>query len=258
MKMDFFNSSCQADEICLVYCKAQANLYLNCDNAILVRLKTAADHEHIVWMDDGLASQGIFSYVRAFYEPQDWADDDLGDVKYRTIIRPDTDVICYNGNAYFLYAPQNKNMQIRRLKAYFSQAVVEEVERQTYENKVPDAVFLSNFYTMDGKSRDYALTCWGVSYENATNYLPVFDEDHHYLEEYELSHFTREEIPIGGIFKNNGYFYKLLSGPDGKLGLEQAKSVFLLGKNDQTPQVKPVQQAKIISVNFRTKNQSGG
>ena len=180
-RMNLFNSSCQADDICTVYCKAQANIYLDCKNASLVRLKTASGHEHIVWMDDSLANQGIYSYARAFYEPQEWQDDDLGDVKYRIFIQPNKDVFCYNGNTYFLDSPQNKNLKIRRLRAYCSQDVVEEVERQTYENKVPTAVFISNFYTYDGKSQNYALTCWGISYENETNYLPIFDEDHHYL-----------------------------------------------------------------------------
>ena len=115
-RMNLFNSSCQADDICTIYCKAQANIYLNCKNASLVRLKTASGHEHIVWMDNSLANQGIYSYARAFYEPQEWQDDDLGDVKYRIFIQPNKDVFCYNGNTYFLYAAQNKNFQIRRLK----------------------------------------------------------------------------------------------------------------------------------------------
>lgn len=255
-RMNLFNSSCQADEVCMVYCKAHANLHLNCKNAVLVRLRTTTDREHIVWMDGSLADSGIYSYARAFYEPQEWADDDLGDVKYRTPIQPDKDVFCYNGNTYFLYAAQNKNFQIRRLKAYCSQTVVEKVERQTYENKTPEAVFISNFYTFDGKQQNYALTCWGISYENETNYLPVFDEDHHYLEEYELSHFARRELDVGEIFKNNDFYYQVQKGPDGKIELEQAKSPFLLGKSQILPTEKPSGRAKIISINF--KKQSGG
>ncbi|MBR1756192.1 MAG: hypothetical protein IJ738_01330 [Alphaproteobacteria bacterium] len=257
-KMNLFNSSCQADEICLVYCKAQANMYLDCDNASLVRLKTVAGHEHLVWMDETLAAQGVYSYVRAFYEPQEWAEDDLSDVKYRIFMRPDKDVFCFNGNVYFLYAAQNKNYQIRRLKAYAMQYVVEEIERQTYENKFPDAIFLSNFYTLDGKSKNYALTCWGIAYQEGCNYLPVFDEDRHYLEECQLSQFTREELSVGTVFKNNGYYYKVLKGADGRLGLEQAKSVFMLGKSDDFSKEQPTQKATIISFDFKNKKQSGG
>lgn len=254
-KMNLFNSSCQADEVCIIYCKAQANVYLQCENAVLTCLKTKNGHEHIVWMDENAAEQGIFSYVRAFYESQEWAEDDLSDAVYRVILQPDSDVFCFNGNTYFLYAAQNHNNQIRRLKAYCSQAVVEAVEYQTFKHKVPQAVFLSNFYTFDGKRRNYALTCWGVSYEGETNYLPIFDEDRHYLEECTLSQFTREELSVGEIFKNNGYYYKVLKGKDGKLELEQAKSVFLLGKADDYPTIEPIRTAKIISVNF--KQQSG-
>ncbi len=256
-RMNLFNSSCQADEIYQIYCKAHANVYLQCDNAVLVYLKTKNGHEHIVWMNENAAEQGNCSYVRAFYEPQNWEEDDLGDAKYQIIIRPDIDVFCYNGNIYFLYATQNHNNQIRRLKAYCSQTIVEAVEYQTY-HKMPQAVFLSNFYTLDGKGKNYALTCWGIAYENETHYLPVFDEDRHYLEEkYQLSQFMREELVPGDVFKNNGYYYKVLNGKDGKLELEQAKSVFMFGKADDYPTIEPVKTAKIISVNF-AKNQGGG
>lgn len=253
-KMNLFNSSCQADEICQVYCKAHANVRLDCDNSVLVRVKTTAGREHIVWMDEQLAAQGIYSYVRAFYEPQEWADEDLSDVVRHTFIRPDNDVFCYNGHAYFLYATQNKNFQIRRLMAFGMQSVVEQIERQTYEDKAPEAIFLSHFYTMDGKSKNYACTCWGISYKDGTNYLPVFDEDRHYIEDdYKLTHFVREEVAEGSVFKNNGYFYKLLLENDGKLVLEQAKSVFLLGKSDDYPKKNDLRTttAQIILHDFR-------
>lgn len=116
---------------------------------------------------------------------------------------------------------------------------------------MPQAVFLSNFYTLDGKGKNYALTCWGIAYENETNYLPVFDEDRHYLEEkYQLSQFMREELAPGDVFKNYGYYSKVLNGKDGKLELEQAKSVFMLGKAGDYPTIEPVKTAKTISVIF--------
>ena len=142
---------------------------------------------------------------------------------------------------------------------YFSQSVVEEIERQTYENNMPEAIFLSNFYIFDGMQKNYALTCWGMTYQNECNYLPVFEEDRHYLDEHNPSFFIREEVPVGAVFKNNGYYYRVLRGNDGKIELEQAKSVFLFDKSDNLPEPEPepVQSARIISFDFRNKKQSG-
>ena len=247
--MNLFNSSRQADEICMVYCKAQANLYLDCENAVLVRVKTDKGTEHIVWMDESLCADGVYTYCRAFYEPQMLADEDVGDIVCRIEIQPDSDIFCYNGNVYYLYSAQNKNQQIRRLMAYFSQSVVEEIERQNCENQIPEAIFISNFYTLDGIGKYYALTCWGISYRGYTNYLPVFKEDQHFIDEYELSHFVREELNVGDVFKNNGYYYKIRQNQLGKLELEQAKSVFLFGRED-VPESPVVPVARIVSVNF--------
>ena len=257
-KMKLFNSSCQADDMCIVYCKAHADMCLNSDNAVLVRLKTESGREHIVWMDANLAEQGVYHYQRAFYELQEWQEDDLSKVATRILIRPDYDVFCYNRNVYFLYTMQSKNLQIRRLRAYPTQRIVEDIERQLYKNKAPDEIFLANFYTFDKNGKNYELTCWGLSYKEGTNYVPVFDEDRHYLEEFDILHFSRDELPVGAIFKNNGYYYKVLQNADGKLELEQAKSAFLFNKNAEC-MVQPLKpQAKIISFDFKNKKQNGG
>ena len=252
MKMDLFQASCQADELCLVYCKCQANLYLGCDNAVLVRLVTKTNREHIVWMDASLSKQGVYSYARAFHEFQEDAEDDLGDIKFSQEIQPDEDVFCYNGSVYYLYAAISGNSAIRRIRAYCSQSVVEAIER-TEEKEPIEAIYLVNFYLYDGKRRNYAFTGWGVAYQNGCNYLPVFDEDRHYVEEYLLSAFIREELPVGTIFKNNGYYYKVMQDEKGKLCLEYSKVLFTLGKtaNERSaPPEKP--KAKVFYVDFKS------
>ena len=125
--LDFFRASRQADELCIVYCKSHANVCLGCDDAVLVRLVTKANREHIVWMDASGAENGIYGYVRAFHEFQEDVDDDVGDVKYRQEIRPDYDVFCYNGSVYYLYGAEGGNYVIRRLYVYNSQHVVETI-----------------------------------------------------------------------------------------------------------------------------------
>lgn len=252
--MNLFDSAGQTDEVCLVYCRSQANLHLQCTNAVLVRLKTNSGHEHIVWMDAD--NHGMEAYCHAFYVMQSDADDDLSDVLYRVEVRPDKDVFCYNGNTYFLHAADNGNCRIMMLKVYFSQNIVEDIEHQDDLGKNPEAIFLSNFYWLKDNCKKYVLTCWGVVYADQTNYLPVFMEDCRYITENGLSSFMREELPVGAIFEKNGYFYKVSKSADGKLCLERAKSVFLLGKEQNKPQAEPI-QARIIKVNFKAKKQGG-
>lgn len=112
------------------------------------------------------------------------------------------------------------------------------------------------FYKLDGNCRKYVLTCWGIAYADKTDYLAVFMEDCHYITENELSDFMRIELAVGEIFEKNGYFYKVSKSADGKLCLERAKSVFLLGKEQNKPQAEPI-QARIIKVNFKAKKQGG-
>ncbi len=251
MVLDLFQASCQADALCMVYCKAQANLLLECDDATLVRVKAPESHEHIVWVDPSALQNGIFSFTRAFYETQTEFDEDIGSAVTMEAIKPDQDIICYNGSSYYLYKAKTGNYCIRRLRAYCSQRIVEEMERQTAEEKGEiENIFLSNLYLFDGKEHNYALTCWGIVYASGCNYLPVFDEDQHYVRDYNLSAFTRKEIPVGGIFKNNGCYYKLKEDESGKLYLEYSKMVFALNRTENTkpPEFKT---ARVISVNFR-------
>ena len=254
MKMDLFKASIQADALCMVYCKAQADLYLEADTAVLVRLKTAQDQEHIVWMDPSALQSGEVSIVRAFYEVQSDFEDDIGDIRTIEVIKPDSDIFCYNGESYYLYKAKTGNHTIRRLRAYAAQDVVEEVERQTYKEKGIENIFLSNLYLLEENKRTYALTCWGIVYDEGCSYLPVFSEDQHYVEEYDLNAFVREEVPVGGIFKNNGYYYKLMQDDDGKLYLDYNKMVFALNKDSPSPKTKfesTPKSAKIICANFK-------
>lgn len=253
MVLDLFKASRQADEFCIVYCKCHANLHLGCNDAILVKLVTKAKRTHIVWMDASQAKFGIYAYVRAFHEFNEDADDDLSETEFREEIRPDQDVFCFNGSAYYLYGAESGNYVIRRLYAYNSQRVVEMMEK-TEDHRAPiESVFLSNFYLFDGQRRNYACTCWGIVDKDGCSYLPVFYEDSHYVQDYDLSAFIREEIPIGGVFKNNGYYYKVLKDSGGKLYLEFSKLPFGLGtgacQTEQLPEQQPP-KARVFYLDF--------
>ncbi|MBQ7633288.1 MAG: hypothetical protein IJS88_04160 [Alphaproteobacteria bacterium] len=251
MELDLFKASHQADVFCRIYCKAQADLHLKCDNAVLVKLKTEKNRTYIVWMDPNELKKGVLSIVRAFYENQTEYDNDIGKVYAMETIKIDSDVFCYNGEVYYLYGAMNGNYCIRKLMAYGSQKVVEQVERQTYEGKEIENIFLSNFYLLDGSKKNYALTCWGISYDGECNYLPVFAEDKHYVEGYSLSAFVREEVRVGDIFKNNGYYYKLQQDEDGKLWLDCSKMVFTLNKPSRDEKLSEFSSAQVIIANFK-------
>lgn len=252
MVLDLHAASCQADEMCLVYCKAQASLRLDCEEAVLVRLTTTDNQERIIWLDSKSLTGEVFTFSRAFYEPEGAFEVDVGNIKTIEPIVPDNDIFCYNGHTYYLHKALNGNDSIRRLRALCSQSVVEQVERQTYQKSgIIESIFLSNFYLIEDNKRNYALTLWGIVYPDCCNYLPVFEEDHHFLSEYNLSAFDRQEVRVGEIFKNNGYYYKLQQNDAGKLFLESSKMVFTLNKNCEIKKPPEYTNARIIMMNCR-------
>ena len=250
MVLDLFAASSQADELCLVYCKAQASLHLGCEKAVLVRLSTTDNQERVLWVDCDSLTGEVLSFVRAFYEVEEF-EVDVGNIKTIEPIVPDSDVFCYNGSTYYLHKALNGNDCIRRLRAICSQSVVEQMERQNSSKSGIESIFLSNFYLIENNKREYALTLWGIVYSDCCDYLPVFEEDQHYLSEYNLSAFAREEVQVGEIFKNNGYYYKLMRDEKTGLYLESSKMVFALNKKCEVKKPPAYTNARIIMMNFR-------
>lgn len=242
--LDLLTCSRQADELCLVYCKAHANVLLDCENAVLVHLVSKAGKHHIVWMDPVSVQNGIDSYVRAFYEFNEDGEDDLGEAVFKKIIEPDKDIFCYNGNAYFLYTAPNGNLSVRLMKMFPTQDAVVVLDQDSeQEPKAPLNVFLAKFSIIENNEINYALTCWGIAYENECNYITVFDDDSHWLQEYNLSVFVREELPVGTIFKKNDMYYKLVTDDKGKLCLERSSSVFTFSRKSHPA---PMESARLI------------
>ena len=236
----------QADEFCLVYCKAHANVLLGCENAVLIQLISKAGKRHIVWMDPVACDNGIDSYIRAFYEYNGDGDDDLGEAVSKQVITPDKDIFCYNTNAYFLNTAPNGNMSIRLMKMFPTQDAVESLDYNSEENpQIPINVFLAKLSLVQNNALEYVTVCWGIVYEDGSrNYVTVFDEDYHWLQEYRIEAFVREEMPVGSIFKKNGYYYKLVSDDKGKLCLEKSSSVFTFSR--PKPVVEGNIQARLI------------
>ena len=250
MIMDLFTASTQADGLCRVYCKAQADSYLKCDDAVLVRLKTTDNREKIIWVSEETLHGELLEFVRAFNEDSSAFEVDVGNIKTIETIDRDSEIFCFDNSTYYLHKAMNGNDCIRRLWAVCSQSVVEQIERQEVQGDDIESIFLSNFYLRENGVRKYALTLWGIAYSNSYSYMPVFAEDYHFVREYSLGAFEREEVKVGEIFKNNGYYYKLRRNEAGELYLESSKMVFNLNKK-QKIQKPPEFTAKIIMMNFR-------
>ena len=55
VKLSLKQSSCQADESCVMYCNRMANVFLDCDDSALFRVTTEDEVYHLVWMNPRLA-----------------------------------------------------------------------------------------------------------------------------------------------------------------------------------------------------------
>lgn len=245
--LDLFNSSCQADAMCLVYCKAQANLILDSQNAVLVRIRTKSGLSRIVWMDKDDLVNVCPKFRPAFYEFQDIPDAEKNICYSKQVLKPNEDVFAYNGGAYFLYQMPSGNQSIRMLKAYGSQKIVENLEHYAERHNDVENIYLANFYATQGSQKQYVLTCWGIVRHNGCDYLPIFADDLHYLEEHQPDYFLRYELNVGEIFKRNNYYYKVIKDADGKLCLLFSKLVFALN-NDKTDAKLGNSAAQIISL----------
>ena len=146
MIMDLFAASTQADEMCRVYCKAQADLYLKCDDAVLVRLKTLDNQEKIIWVSERAMHSELLEFVRAFKEDSSAFEVDVGNIKTIETIDRDSEIFCFDNSTYYLHKAMNGNDCIRRLRAICSQSVVEQIERQEVQGDDIESIFLSNFY----------------------------------------------------------------------------------------------------------------
>lgn len=251
-RSNLWHSSCQADEGCIVYCSSQANVLIDSQNAKLFRITTATDKVHYVWRDSPDGYEYEFpAACRAFMEDFDMLDDDIFNIKNKQQIIPDKDVFCFGGYVYYLRHTANDNLVIRRICSYSSQEIAEAIVADDFPDEVAESVYLVNFYQLENRGRKYTLTCWGVVLENGILYIPVFDEDRHFMEEVPIGAFLKEEIPVGTILTVRKMYYQVAEDDHGKLYLNRARNVFLLNKNIKTRTEAP---ARIIKVSFNKKS----
>ncbi|MCQ2734697.1 MAG: hypothetical protein MJ212_01945 [Alphaproteobacteria bacterium] len=229
--LNLYKSSGLPREMCMIYCKAQANLYLECTNATLVRLVTSSKHEHIAWYDPAVGKNpsGELAFTRAFVEVSAYFVGDSYEIVDIQPIVADKDMFFVNGDLYFLHRQKNGDEVIRKITIYSRQEMVETLNSYTdEENEVWQAIYLVHCYLIKNNGLEYAFTAWGMASEDTCSYLPVFHKDYHFMEEYEIGNFEKKQVQVGESFKAHGYFYKVLEDAEGKLCLDQSKSIFTL------------------------------
>lgn len=236
MVQNNYLSSGLTDDLCIVYCKTHANLYLECLNATLVRLITSTNHEHIVWYDPDVGKDpyGILSFTKAFLELSSYFDGDSEEIVKIKPIVADKDVFFVNGDLYFLHCKKDGEEVIRKITSYTRQELIEALEFYTGEDdKVPQTVYLTNCFLIKDNRLEYAFTAWGVAYDDVCNYLPVFNKDYHFIEEYGISAFEKKQVQVGEYFKAHGNYYKVLEDAQGKICMDKSKSVFTLYRGNK-------------------------
>lgn len=250
--LDLKHSSCQADEGCIVFCKSHADVLLNTTYAKLFRITTATDKVHYIWQDAPDEYEYEFpAACRAFLEDGDMLDDDIFDIRIREEIVPDEDIFCFAGYVYYLHRKQNGDLVIRRICAYSSQKIVEQIISEDFHDIVAESIFLDNFYLMAEFGRRYVMTCWGVVYPGGFLYIPIFDEDRHYIYDTPIQSYIKEEIPAGTVFKARGMYYQTALDEQGKIYLEYSRSPFLFNRADESRIANQNKTARVLKVTFK-------
>ncbi|MBR1601362.1 MAG: hypothetical protein IJ677_07265 [Alphaproteobacteria bacterium] len=235
-----------------MYCKSHANVLLNTSDAKLFKITTAKNKVHYIWCDSPDDYEYEFpAACRAFKEDDDLLDDDIFSITVKQMIIPDKDIFCFAGYVYYLHRKQNGNLIIRRICAYSSQKIVEKIISEDFRGICAESIYLANFYIFEENRRKYVMTCWGIVYQDGFLYIPIFDEDRHFIYDRPIQSYMKEEIPIGTIFKANGMYYQNALDEEGKIYLNYSRSPFVFNHKNISDLKNKNKTAKIIQVTFK-------
>lgn len=246
-RLSLKQSSCQADESCVVYCNREANLVLKCDKSVLMRVTTSDDAYHFVWADP-LSKLDIPEYCPIFKEDDDEAICEIKDVMTLNV----NDIFCHYGEAYYLSQNTSETLVIRRLSMYSSQHIVEEISKYDEDPEPVEDIKLAKLYDLRG-GRRFVMYCWLVWRESSLNYVPVFDGDDKKLDELSFSLCQRDILPIGSLILHANKPYYLSCGADDKLFIGKGANIFPSLSRDQTREEEPEssQPRKAIIISMR-------
>lgn len=208
--MTLLQSSRLAEKDCLVYSQSLANVILECkenDEAMLVKV-SSSERNYFVWVPHSSQNSNTVYFCAAFCENID----DMPDVNSGRVIETN-EIFCYNGKAYYLHRNRRGKLYIRSLIFLSSQDIAEEIARNDKETENIEDIYLVHMFAL-GKSKKYLFTAWGVLTERTVEYLPIFEEDWHFFDEYPVTSLLREIVKTGTSFASHGKLY--VSGYDKK------------------------------------------
>ena len=227
--MDLRQSSEPVDNRCQVRCRNRANQLLDCNDSELLRWQTQSGKVHYIWSS---AKYDWLLLCRAFVEDTEFWEDNLLEIKQRRMVVADQDIFLFGGQFYYLEQTKT-NFVIRRLFAYCSQSIVEAMIKERNPDFVIESIYLANFYFAKPHRLEYVMTCWGVISDNdSLFYIPVFDEDRHWFDEYETTAFVISEIDENTIFRKGKFSYKMFFDENNKIGLLKNSAPYIIPKKE--------------------------
>lgn len=218
--MTLEQSSRPVGKNCIVFCNRQANLYLGCTDAVLVRVQTPDGKYHFLWQS-AAKRDTLEELYPAFCEDMT--------ITYTVAIKHQIaldEIFCYNGECYYLAKSGIGTQSIRLINLYSSQKIVEQIASyDSSPNPIKD-VYLERVYKL-GASKQLATVAWFVARGNFCDQIPVLEEDAKGFRELLRGLHVNEKVAVGECVSLQGKIYILQQDKNGKLYLAQSKMKLL-------------------------------
>ncbi len=213
-------SSRPAGENCIVFCSRQANLYLDCTDAVLVRLQTPDGKYHFLWQSAAKRNT-LNELYPAFCEDMT--------VTYTVAVKHQiatNEIFCHNGECYYLAKNGVGTRSIRLIEIYSSQEIVEQIASYDNSPNPIENVYLEKVYKLEGDKK-LATVAWFVARSNFCDQIPVFGKDAEGFPELLRGLHVNEAVAVGDTLSIHGKMYVLKRNQKGKLYLAYSKAEIL-------------------------------
>lgn len=208
-KVTLKQSSRPAGANCVVYCDSQANFYLDCTDAVLVRLYTSDGKYHFVWQSKS-GEDGTKKFYPAFY------DDDF-EPTHHLFIQHEinvNEIFCYNGECYYLSESITGTKSIRLIYMYSNQKIIEQIASFDNVAQGVDYISLNRIYELDTCKKSETVA-WTIFRGNICDYIPVVEQHGCNFTDIINSKHLVQPINLGDIVMISGKVYVLQKDNDG-------------------------------------------
>lgn len=220
-KMSLLQSSCRADDSCVVFCRSQANLLLKAVNpkfeATLLRVYDKDGEVYYIWADINPQNDET-SFCTVFAGEMD-AIPPIEDAKPIEAGEVFNHEDCY----YAVVQNKVKDVIIRCLTVLSNEQMLYELLADDEDFEDISSVSLVKLFAI-GHGKEFLTLAWSVVCEGAITYLPVLDQDVVLLDEYNIGALLKEQVSLGMPVKLHEYFYTPLQDDNGQLYIERSKN----------------------------------